>query len=56
MSKITISKGVIEVYIRVLLNTVQSGIEGKPPSRTEWEGMQEMLWRIEHHINQGETK
>ena len=56
MSHVTMSKGVIEAYINVLLNTVQSGIEGKTPSRIEWEGMQELLWRIEHYINQGEDK
>ena len=56
MAKVTISKGVIEAYIDVLLNTMQSGIEGKTPSRIEWEGMQELLWRIKHYIDQGEDQ
>jgi hypothetical protein len=54
MSKITISKGVIENHIDDLLNRLQSGIEGKTPSRIEWEVMQELLWRIKHYIDQGE--
>jgi hypothetical protein len=56
MSKVTISKGVIETYVDVMLNTVQRGIDGTPPSRVTWEGMQEMLWRIKHYIDQGEDK
>lgn len=56
MSKITISKGVVEEYIEALLNRVQSAIQGETLTITELEGMQEKLWRIEHYINQGESK
>ena len=56
MSKITISKGVIEEYLDALLNKAQSGVQGGTLSAAEWEAIQEKLWRIKHYINQGETK
>jgi hypothetical protein len=56
MSKVTISKGVIDGHIEALLNRVQSGLQGKLLSLYELESMQEELWRIKHYINQGESK
>jgi len=56
MSRMTISKAVIEGYVDALLNKAQLGIEGKTLSLAEWESIQEKLWRIKHYINQGETK
>lgn len=56
MSKVTISKGVIEDHIDDLLNRLQSAIQGTPLIKRELEGMQELLWRIKHYINQGDTE
>ena len=55
MSKITISKAVIEGYVDALLNKAQSGIEGKTLSVAEWRVIQENLWRIKHYIDQGDN-
>ena len=54
MAKVIISKGVIENHIDDLLNRVQSAIQGTPLIKRELEDMQELLWRIEHYINQGD--
>ena len=56
MTKIIISKAVIEGYVDALLNKAQLGTEGKTLSKAEWESMQEKLWRIKHYIDQGESK
>jgi hypothetical protein len=56
MSRITISKAVIEGYVDALLNHAQLGTEGKTLSVAQWRVIQENLWRIKHYINQGETK
>lgn len=56
MSKVSISKRVIERHIDELLNKVQLVIEGKTLSNAEWEAVQEKLWRIKHYIDQGESK
>ena len=55
MSKVTISKGVIENHIDDLLNRLQSAKE-TPLIQRELEVMQELLWRIKHYIDQGEDK
>ena len=55
MSKVTISKGVIENHIDDLLNRLQSAIQGTPLIKRELEVMQEMLWRVKHYIDQGEA-
>ena len=56
MSKIIISKAVIEGYLYALFNKAQLGTEGKTLSKAEWESIQEKLWRIKHYIDQGENK
>lgn len=55
MAKVTISKGVIENHIDDLLNRVQSAIQGTPLIKRELEVMQELLWRVKHYIDQGES-
>jgi hypothetical protein len=56
MSKVTISKGVIEDHIDTMLNRLQHAVQGTPLVQRELEAMQEMLWRIKHYIDQGETE
>ena len=54
MIKITISKGVIQNHINDLLHQVQSLMKGKTLDNRELNDMQELLWRVEHYIHQGE--
>ena len=56
MSKVNISKDVIENHIDDLLNRVQSAVQGTPLIKRELEVMQELLWRIKHYIHQGDTE
>ena len=56
MSKVNISKDVIENHIDDLLNRVQSAVQGTPLIKRELEVMQELLWRIKHYIDQGDTE
>ncbi len=56
MIKITISKGVIQNHINDLLHRVQLLMKGKTLSNHELNDMQELLWRVEHYIHQGEDK
>ena len=56
MIKITISKGVIQNHINDLLHQVQSLMKGKTLDNRELRDMQELLWRVEHYIHQGEDK
>jgi len=56
MIKITISKSVIQNHINDLLHQVQSLMKGKTLDNRELNDMQELLWRVEHYINQGEDK
>lgn len=56
MSKVVISKGSTQSYINALLHQVQALMKGKTLDKYELSNMQEELWRIEHYINQGESK
>ena len=56
MSKITISTGATQNHINELLHQVQSLMKGKTLDNYELNNMQELLWRIEHYIHQGDTE